>query len=536
MGRGTTDEYGIAAIPFGAGGVLVAWLEDGILPGTLGVRVSALTAEGDLAPGWPNGGLSLAPPAPLPNYLSIAADGEGGAYVSWDEALVKFRPVRLQRVTGAGAIASGWPEGGLAVTADSDGYGWHTPASDGAGGAYIHWIRGEGPGVRSVRLTRITGAGERAPGWPDEGVKVGTGYLGMLTPDGTGGVFVGRVDWSNGARVWVQRMRADGAVHEDWTAEGAEVSEDVPSQVNLFDLFPDDVGGVFVHWSRYAVCPGGGPCFIPLGRAVRLDGSGERAAGWPDGGLELGDPGPVAEDGAGGLISAWTSTTARVMRLGGDAVREPGWTSEGNLACTEPGAHSKPAVVSDGGGGAFVMWSDRRTGTPALYQSRLTSIGTLAAGWPATGSLAAPAAVDPSELLLVPTGSGSAIGVWVDSRNLLRNIYAEAVRPGPAGPPASPPPRIEFGIEQIWPNPSRGPVQVVLALPDPGAAKLDLVDVAGRVVETVDVPADPPPFRPVQIGWNVRSPGVYWVAVRQGARRASAKVLILPQSAATTGP
>ncbi len=524
VARLPADEYGIAAIPFGAGGVLVAWLEEGAESVTRRVRVSALTAEGDPVPGWPDGGLSLASPSALPMSLAMAADGEGGAYVSWEEGGVPFRPVHLQRVTGDGVVASGWPDGGLVVGPDAVGYGAHPPASDGAGGAYIHWIRNEGPSVWSVRLTRITGAGTRASGWPDEGVEVGTGHVGTLTPDGAGGVFVGGVEWSlSGPRLWVQRMQADGAVHQDWSADGVRVSEEAP---NYLELVPDEAGGVFATWVRGVACIPEEYCPIPRS-AARLDGSGGRPAGWPDGGLQLGDAGPVARDGAGGLISAWTYYSARVTRVGRDAVREPGWASGGNSACTETGAQSFPAVVSDGTGGAFVMWSDARIGAPALYQSRLTSTGTLAPGWPATGSLAAPAAVEPSELLLVATGSG-AIGVWVDRREGSRDVYAEAVRPGIAGPPAPQPPRIEFGIDQLWPNPSRGPVQVVLSLPDPGVATLDLIDVAGRVVQTLDVPADPPLLRPVQIGGSVRSPGVYWVSLRQGTRRASAKVLIVP--------
>ena len=137
----------------------------------------------------------------------------------------------------------------------------------------------------------------------------------------------------------------------------------------------------------------------------------------------------MSSDGAGGLISAWVSSSPRVARVGPDATREPGRASDGNPACTERGAQTL-AIVADGTGGAFVMWVDWRTGVPTLYQSRLTSTGNLAAGWPATGSLAAPAAVAPQELLLVATGPGRAIGVWVDRRNGSRDVFAEAVAPG----------------------------------------------------------------------------------------------------------
>ena len=78
------------------------------------------------------------------------------------------------------------------------------------------------------------------------------------------------------------------------------------------------------------------------------------------------------------------------------------------------------------------------------------------------------------------------------------------------------------------PNPSRGPVEVMLALYAAGSATLELYDLAGRVVESLVVSSAQLEYRRVRIGGGVRSPGVYWLGLRQGARRASAKVVIAP--------
>ena len=269
VARLAADEYGIRAIPYGGGGVLVAWLED-----YRAVRLSALTADGDLASGWPAGVLPLTSSAPFLSRLWIAADHEGGAFVSWDEMSGSTRSVHLQRVTGAGTIAPGWPDGGIVVAVDGVEYVSHPPVSDEAGGAYLYWVRREGPRDRSMRLVRITGAGTRALGWPEEGLAIGPGFAGALAPDGAGGVFAGGVSGER-PHIWVQRVTADGATHADWPADGAVISDEGAIE---FDLVPDQAGGVFVSWIPSLACIPEGPCHIPR-RASRLDGSGGRRPG-----------------------------------------------------------------------------------------------------------------------------------------------------------------------------------------------------------------------------------------------------------------
>src|SRR5436853_7922722 len=42
-------------------------------------------------------------------------------------------------------------------------------------------------------------------------------------------------------------------------------------------------------------------------------------------------------------------------------------------------------VVSDGAGGAYFVFTDKRSGNEDLYIQRMTATGQIAPGWPATG-------------------------------------------------------------------------------------------------------------------------------------------------------
>ena len=86
-------------VPTDAGGAYVAWLE-GSLP-----RASRLTATGAVAAGWPLHGLVLSQSLWGGNQLTVAADGEQGAYVAWYEGSMpddQYDEIRVQRLSRTG--------------------------------------------------------------------------------------------------------------------------------------------------------------------------------------------------------------------------------------------------------------------------------------------------------------------------------------------------------------------------------------------------------------------------------------------------
>src|SRR5262245_23942038 len=86
-----------------------------------------------------------------------------------------------------------------------------------------------------------------------------------------------------------------------------------------------------------------------------------------------------APQAGGGALVAWSDrrTDANgdvyVQRLDGSGVTF--WAAGGVAVCVASGTQSEPQVVSDGSGGAVVVWSDTRSGSGQIYAQRVSAQG-----------------------------------------------------------------------------------------------------------------------------------------------------------------
>ena len=75
---------------------------------------------------------------------------------------------------------------------------------------------------------------------------------------------------------------------------------------------------------------------------------------------------------------------------------------------------SQPAMIADGAGGTIITWWDTRGGTPDIYAQRLDGAGV--ARWTAGGVVVCSAAKFQVNPVIVSDGVGGAIIVWDDNR------------------------------------------------------------------------------------------------------------------------
>jgi FlgD Ig-like domain len=92
------------------------------------------------------------------------------------------------------------------------------------------------------------------------------------------------------------------------------------------------------------------------------------------------------------------------------------WTANGNLVCSAANDQTNLIMAPDGGGGMFIVWQDDRAGNADLYATRLTSAGSVAAGWPANGYAVCTAAGDQKLPVIAPDGAGGFYLAWEDYR------------------------------------------------------------------------------------------------------------------------
>ncbi|MFN8588223.1 MAG: alpha/beta hydrolase-fold protein [Candidatus Eisenbacteria bacterium] len=319
-----------------------------------------------------------------------APDGTGGAYVAWlDQRLGYNTDIYLQRVTSSLQRATGWPDNGVAMTLVTCTKTEIALMADTAG-AFAAWADNRcssGAGF-DIYAVRFTPQGTRAAGWPANGRLVFSAASDQLHPaiatDGAGGAFVAWTDLGVSPRkLAVQHLLANGTLDPAWPADGRTLSSTLPDS-GAASLLPDGAGGVFVAW----------------------------------------------QDTRGGSGDVW------LQRLAADGTPASGWAVGGGALVTATGNQYAPKLVSDGAGGAFVLWCDRRTAVTQLFASRVAADGSLAVGWPANGLALAAGSGDQARFGALADGSGGMQVVWQDARSGVAAVRAQHL--GGDGAPVAP--------------------------------------------------------------------------------------------------
>ncbi|HEY5973993.1 MAG TPA: S8 family serine peptidase, partial [Geobacteraceae bacterium] len=135
----------------------------------------------------------------------------------------------------------------------------------------------------------------------------------------------------------------------------------------------------------------------------------------------------VISDGAGGAIVLWTeglntgdyadkNFAAQRVNSAGELL----WGGTG-IAVTQGGNVINPVLIADGSGGATIGWTHLGGAGSTLVAQRISASGT--ALWPANGVLLTQFGSD--QMRATADGSGGAWFAWVDYRNPFDDIYGQ---------------------------------------------------------------------------------------------------------------
>jgi hypothetical protein len=168
------------------------------------------------------------------------------------------------------------------------------------------------------------------------------------------------------------------------------------------------------------------------------------AAAWQPNGVRVcgnaraQDAPSIVTDGAGGAYILWRDLRSyeatkedhylQHITAGGDLA--PGWPADGVPLCTAPGPQFfGESLIADGQGGAIATWWDRRNGTDDdIYAQRMTAQGTPAPGWPVDGVRLTAILAAERFATLAPDDAGGAFIVWEDGRDGTWDIYGMHVQ------------------------------------------------------------------------------------------------------------
>jgi hypothetical protein len=385
--------------------------------------------SGGLSGWWPNG-VGVSTGWWNEESPNVTTDGSGGAIIVWQDnrqGSTATGDLYAKRITSDGVGM--WTANGVPVSRADMKQDGAAITADGSGGAFIVWQDQRNHPVdmfHDIYAQRIDPTG--AVLWATDGIPIciatGDRWAPVISSDGSGGAIIAWQD-SRGptTRIYAQRVDATGSTM--WTANGIAVCGTYSSQL-LPRMAVDGAGGAIVTWHDDR--NGNWDIF-----AQRIDGAG--SVQWSSSGAAIcvmngsQHTTHVVSDGAGGAIVIWndyrsgTSYDIYAQRVdpSGSAV----WTGGGVPICTDARTQWNPNLVRDGSGGAIITWYDDRSGTMHVYVQRVAANGAVA--WETDGFAICDAGGSQSGEVIVSDGAGGAIISWADSRSTYGDIYAQRV-------------------------------------------------------------------------------------------------------------
>jgi hypothetical protein len=123
-------------------------------------------------------------------------------------------------------------------------------------------------------------------------------------------------------------------------------------------------------------------------------------------------------DGNGGAFITWQDKRTD-LNIYAQLVNSAGviqWTPNGDTICTAFQVQTYPNIVSDNNGGAIIAWTDYRNNTDyKVYAQRVNAAGTKQ--WAYNGILISGKLSFQEYLEMIPDGAGGALVAWDDDNN-----------------------------------------------------------------------------------------------------------------------
>jgi hypothetical protein len=369
------DQLSPAIVSDNAGGAIITWQD---FRGGTGFDIYArkISAAGTVQ--WTADGVALCTAAGNQWNPTIVKDGGGGAIVAWqDQRSGTNDDIYAQRILTGGTV--NWTANGVALCTATGEQSVPAIAADGVGGAIVTWDDYRSSDY-DIYAQKIAAAGTVQ--WTANGVALcsatGGRYSPTIVADGTGGAIVTWFDQRSGNYdIYAQRILSGGAVN--WTANGVALCTDTGEQYYP-TIVAADAGGAIVTWfdSRsgnydiYAqkISSAGAAQWTANGVAL-CSATGTQ---WY--------PGIVA-DGAGGAIVAWTDSRNATYDIYAQRISTGGtvqWAANGVALCSAAGWQELGAIVTDGGAGAIATWVDGRSSDFDIYAQRVLASGALGGG------------------------------------------------------------------------------------------------------------------------------------------------------------
>ncbi len=524
-------------MPHPSGDLLVR--ATGVGGNSYGYSVQRISSAGDIAAGWPAAGMSFGTVSKSfsPHQVGFTLDGGGNL---WQMTSNGGRMATLRGIE-PGALTPATP---INLTSATSTVSLNAFAPGPSGGMYAYW---------NNKLQRYSAAGTLASGWPANAVNTlnsfGTEVAALA--DGAGGVVIMAIDLGNTGMPAVQRVDSTGVRHAGWAALGVPLTNDPlemytsfsPSVASLPALIPSGTHAFLAAWTSLPDANQSRHIVIQ-----RMSVDGVRDPAWPSVGRLVMTQGPlvgadVLPDGSGGAYIVWfDGSTALASHVLADGTFANAAAEQGTLLVQPGDAYRPPrrwisnrfqhvpaAVSSDGG--LAIAWDDTLVAHAVRVRWYTPSLA-VDSREPAEGRLIHMESDPTDDCTIRELHGDGQRGMYVAwDRSSFTTPFAfpsgiwmthlDATPVGAGVTPSGNP----LALSAPRPNPTRGSAAFELTLPDDSAAQLELLDLAGRVVQSRSV-AGAGRHAVTFDALDRVSPGLYFVRARARSGVSTSRVVV----------
>ncbi len=354
----------------GVGGAIIAW-EDKREGSNNDIYMQRINSTGDVM--WKLNGTVICNESNNQRNPRLISDGDEGAIVVWTDYRTGLGDIYAQQVNSTGHPK--WRYNGTVICNASNTQDKPQLVSDGNGGAIIVWQDNrQGGGETDIYTQWINSTGH--PKWNLNGTVICNASNTQLNPqlvsDGNGGAIIVWEDNRQGdseTDVYTQWINSTG--HPKWDLNGTVICN-ASNKQQIPQLIGDEDDGAIITWrdNRFGIYDI---------YAQRIDSSGKPK--WKLNGTVISNTTTsqfsphLISDEAGGAIISWelhfegSTHGIYAQRINSDGNVK--WTPNGTDICTKYNAQNNQ-IISDGAGGAILVWQDMREGEPFdIYAQRI---------------------------------------------------------------------------------------------------------------------------------------------------------------------
>ena len=408
----------------GVGGAVVVWTDS--RGEESAIYMQKISKDGQVL--WGENGREVAKSAAKQEHAEIAKLGTEGWGVVWEDSRQNGTLLYAQKINRDGVPL--WQEGGILMAAGTKNEEKPSVAVSPRNELMVVW-QDKRNGNFDVYSQKISGQGAYL--WGDEGNLICDAIGAVIHQNvnmiGSGGevIMVFEDARSGYFNIYAQKITKTGTL--GWGKDGIAVAKIKANQSNP-QLISDGAGGVIVFWedARDEANP---KIFTQ-----RISAAGKRL--WENGSLAVCTAKSkqtlpqVVSDGAGGAIVVWQDerNALSYKDIYGQRISGQGellWDNNGAAICTENGDQTEVAMITDGTGGAIMAWTDYRKGerNPDIYAQRVDKNGQ--SQWAKDGILVCGAPDVQRTPQIADDGEGGALIAWTDKGGGSYDIYGQRV-------------------------------------------------------------------------------------------------------------